>query len=163
MIQLDRSEDAAALLQPLVPDNNTATLLLATVYRDQEKWSDSDSLYTLALEKLLPLAKTDAAARSGCMTALEGMAFSARVERRPADAERVLKRGLESLPAEAAYFHFHLGRHYADGGRPAAAVEHLHTAVALDPVKFGPLADNQFRHIRTHTPGCLLGELYQPD
>jgi hypothetical protein len=156
LIRLDRLDEAAALLRPLTPDDNTATLLLATVYRDQARWSESDALYTTALEKLLPMSPADVAARNACLTAFEGLAFNAREDRRPADAERVLKWGLEALPSEAAFFHFQLGRHYADGGRPGLALEHLRTAATLAPAKFQAPADTQIRQLRTHTPGCLL-------
>ena len=77
LIQLDQLDAASNLLLPLVPVDDTATLLLATVYRDQEKWAASDELYSTALERLLPLASNNPAARAGCLTALEGLAFNA--------------------------------------------------------------------------------------
>ena len=157
MIQLDRFEDAEELLRPLTPDNNVATLLLATVYRDQERWPESDELYTTALEKLGPLAGTETEARAGCMTALDGLAFNARGDHRPNDAERVLRQGIELLPMEAAYFHFQLGRHYADGGRPHLAIECFRTAATLDRSKFGDVANQQIGRLQTHTHGCLTG------
>jgi len=156
MIQLDRLDEAAGLLRPLSPADTTAALLLATVHRDQERWAESDALYSAALEKRLPRAENDANARADCLIALEGLVFNARADRRPADAERVLNRGLEALPSEAAYLHFQLGRHYADGGRPGPAVEHLRAAAAIDPNGYQSAADDQIRRIRTHTPACLL-------
>ena len=46
LIQLDRLDAAANLLRPLAPADDTATLLLATVYRDQERRAASDELYS---------------------------------------------------------------------------------------------------------------------
>jgi tetratricopeptide (TPR) repeat protein len=155
LIQIDRLDEAAALLEPLAPDGDTATLLLATVYRDKGRWAESDALYCGVLDRLLPRAQGDPAAREMCFTAVEGLAFNAREDRRPADAKRVLLRGLESLPSEAAYFHFQLGRHHADGGRPGLAIEHLRTAAALDPAKYGERAATLIRTNRASTPACL--------
>jgi hypothetical protein len=156
LIQLDRLDEAAELLAPLAAGDATAELLLATVYRDQEKWAASDERFADALEKLLPLAAADPNARGMCRTAFEGLAFNARLDRRPADAERALTRGLEELPSEAAYFHFQLGRHYADGGRPGKAMDHFRRAADLDPGKYGKEVGEQTRSLRTHTPGCFL-------
>ena len=155
LIQLDRLDAASDLLLPLVPVDDTATLLLATVYRDQEKWAASDELYSTALERLLPLASNNPAARAGCLTALEGLAFNARADRRPADSERTLRRGLDALPADAAYFHFQLGKHYADGGRHFLAVQHLETAERLDPARYRDQVWRLLQTIRTLTPACL--------
>jgi tetratricopeptide (TPR) repeat protein len=156
LIQLDRLNEAAALLRPFTPAHTDATLLLASVYRDQQRWDESDALYNAALERLLPTAATDAAARADCLIAFEGLVFNARERRRPAEAERLLMLGLDTLPPEAAHFHFQLGTHYADGGRPAAAIEHLRTASALDPARFQSQVNDQLRQIGSHTPGCLL-------
>ncbi len=155
MIQLDRLGEASAVLQPLVPGDDVAALLLATVYRDQERWAESDELFALVLEKLLPRAATDPAARGGALTALEGLAFNARADRRPADAESALNRGLEALPTHAAYFHFQLGRHYHDGGRPGLALEHLREAARLDPVAYAERVDQLVRQIQTSTHACM--------
>jgi tetratricopeptide (TPR) repeat protein len=155
LIQLDHLESAADLLRPLVPADDTATLLLATVYRDQERWAASDELYSTALEKLLPLAPSNEAARAGCITALEGLAFNARADRRPADAECVLKLGLDALPSNAAYFHFQLGKHYAEGGRHFLAVEHLETAVRLDAARYRESVGRVLQSIRASTPACM--------
>ena len=154
-IQLDHLDTAADLLQPLVPASLTATLLLATVYRDQERWAASDELFSAILEESLPSAETNPAARAACLTAFEGLAFNARADRRPADAERSLKRGLDALPADQAFFHFQLGKHYADGGRHFLSVEHLETAERLDPARYRESVGRLLRTIRTSTPACL--------
>ena len=87
--------------------------------------------------------------------ALEGLVFNARGDRRPADAERVLKRGLEALPDRAAYFHFQLGQHYHNGGRPSFAIDHLRNASRLDATSYGERADRLITQIQTSTPACL--------
>ncbi len=155
MIQLDRLGEAAELLEPLAATDDTAALLLATVYRDQEKWAASDELYARALEAKAPRAATDPAVRRACLTALEGLAFNAGADRRPADAERALKRGLDLLPDRAGDFHFRLGSHYHHGGRPGLALEHLREAVRLDPAAQGEPAARLIRQIQSSTPACV--------
>jgi hypothetical protein len=157
LIQLERLDEAAAILQPLVPGNDTATLMLAAVYRNQQQWAQSDTLYAAILEKLLPRAPTDEAARTACRTAFDGLADNARMGHRPAEAEATLKRGLEELPADTAHFHFLLGKHYHDAGRVGLALFHLRTAARLDPAGLEKPADDLIRQIRTSTPGCLAG------
>lgn len=155
LIQLDRSAEAAALLEPLAaPENDTMSMLLATVYRDLERWAESDALFARVLEKNLPRAGTDPGAAETCVRAIEGLAFNARADGRPQDTERALTRGLDELPGRAAEFHFQLGRHYHDGGRPGLALEHLREAVRLDP-KYAEPADRITRAIRTATPACF--------
>lgn len=147
-IQLDRLAEAADLLRPLTADTQ-ALLLLASVHRDQEDWAASDAAFTEALGRLTP------ADRASYRLVLDGLAYNARMDRRPADAEAVLARGLRELPADAAHFHFELGRHYSDGGRPGPALDHLRAAADLDPKGYGPKADELIRHLRTSTYGCL--------
>jgi hypothetical protein len=156
LIRVDRLDDAAALLEPLAAADDTAGMLLATVYRDLGRWAESDRLYAAALDKFRPRAGADPQARSVCTTALDGLAFNAREAGRAGEAEAVLRRGLEALPGEAAYFHFQLGRHHADGGRPREALDHLRAAAALDPDRFGDRAAEQVRSLRTTTYGCAL-------
>lgn len=155
LIQVDRLDEAAALLTPLASNDQTAALLLASVYRDQERRAESDELFSRVLDEVLPRASIDAAARQRSFVALEGLAFNATQDGRPADAERVLKRGLEALPEQAAYFHFQLGSHYANAGRPGLAIDHLRTAAALDPARYGERADRLVRQLQTATPACF--------
>lgn len=155
LIQLDRLDAAADLLGPLAATSTDATLLLAVIERDRGNYTASAARYEAALADLLPRAATDPGARQMCRLAFEGLAFGARADARPADAEAALLRGLEALPAEAAQFHLLLGRHYHDGGRPARALEHLRRAAELDP-KLREPADELARAIRTSTPACLL-------
>jgi tetratricopeptide (TPR) repeat protein len=155
LVQLERLDEAADLLRPLVPGDDTATLMLAAIGRNQERWSESDALYTATLQKLLPLARTSEAARNACRTAFDGLADNAQRSGRPADAEAALNRGLEELPAAAAHFHFLLGRHYHEVGRIGLALDHLQTAARLDPDGAGRPAAALIQQIRTATPGCL--------
>jgi len=154
LIQLDRLDEAADLLRPLTPSSLVATVLLATVERDRENWAASDAAYQAVLDRLLPELDRNSQARDYCRVAFEGLAFNARSDRRPPDAEQHLLRGLAALPTQAAYFHFLLGQHYADGGRPVDAIEHLQTAARLDPTAYGERADSRIRQLRTHTPAC---------
>lgn len=156
LIQLNELDAAADRLRPLAATDDTAQLLLATVYRDQEKWADGDAAYEAALARLLPRAATDAAARRGCATAFEGLAHTARGAGRPAATGAVYRRALAELPAEAARFHFLLGRHENDGGRPASALEHLRAAAVLDPGAYAKPAGELAAAIRSHTYGCVL-------
>lgn len=155
LVRVDRLAEAAELLEPLAAGDDPALMLLASVYRDLGRWAESDDRYAAALDRLLPRAAADADARGACRDAFEGLAFNARSDGRPADAERVLRRGLDDLHAEAAYFHFQLGRHYADGGQPGRATDHLRTAADLDPAKHRDAADKLIRELRTITPACL--------
>jgi hypothetical protein len=158
LVQLERLEEAASLLRPLVPGDHTATLMLAGVYSNQARWAESDALYAVSLEKLLPLAQSTESARTACRTAFDGLADNARKDHRPADAETTLNRGLRELPVDAAHFHFQLGRHYQETGRFGLALEHVRTAGRLDPAGFGARADELLRQLRTATPGCLSGQ-----
>ncbi len=155
-IRLERLGDAAALLERIEPCDTLVTLLLATVYRDSGRLAESAGLFGAALDDCLPRAESDPAARSGAVTALDGLLYIYREERRPKEAEALLARGLEALPADAAYLHFQLGRHCADAGRPGEALGHLRRAAELDPKRYGAEVGPAVGQLRTHTPGCLL-------
>jgi hypothetical protein len=155
LVELERLDDAAAVLAPLAPGDDAATMMLAAVQRNQRHWAESDALYDAVLAKMLPRARTEQSARIACRTAFEGLASNAESDGRPADAEAASNRGLSELPADASYFHFLLGRHYHDAGRFGLALQHMETATRLDPAGVGPSADGYIRRIRTATPGCL--------
>lgn len=148
LIQLDRLGEAADLLRPLAADTQ-ALLLLASVYRDEGRWAEADAAYREAVGRLTP------ADRENYRLALDGLAYTARADRRPADAEAALRRGLADLPGDAAHYHFQLGKHYADGGRPGPALDHLRAAAGLDPQGYGAKAETLIRHLRTTTHGCF--------
>lgn len=155
LIQLDRLDDAAELVQPFATDNPTAIMLLATIDRDRERWAASDAGYEQALAHFLPKV-ADPSVRGSIRLAFEGLAYNARMGHRPADVERALQRGLETLPDEAAYFHFQLGQHYANIGRPALAIDHLTKAADLDPAKNRESANRIIQTLHTTTPTCVL-------
>lgn len=76
---------------------------------------------------------------------MEGLAFNAREDRRPTDAEHTLKRVLEAFSASAAYFHCQLGHHHCVGGRSQFALDHLHEAARLDHDKYSDHANRLIR------------------
>ncbi|MCI0704616.1 MAG: tetratricopeptide repeat protein [Planctomycetia bacterium] len=156
LIALDRLDEAENLLLPMAARDPVAMLMLASIYRDQEKWSESDEAFNSALAKLLPHAGTNSNVREMCVDAFEGLAYNARHSGRPEEVEAVLRRALESLPAESARFHFLLGQHFHDGGRPGPALDHLRTAADLDPANYGQRAEKLRRDIRTHNYGCFI-------
>lgn len=155
LVELERLDEAAALLEPLVPAHDGATLMLASVYSNQQRWAQSDRLYAALLEKQLSLVDRDSTLRSRCRAIFAALAENARLAGRPADAEAILYRGLEALPADAAHFHLLLGRHYHEAGRNGLALEHLQLAARFDRKNFGSAADELIQQIRTATPGCL--------
>jgi hypothetical protein len=155
LIQLDRLDEAAALLEPLAPGSPNAQMLLATLDRDRGHFAASAAGYEAVLARTVPDAGRDIEARETARLAFEGLAFVARADNRPADAEAALLRAIEALPADAAQFHFLLGRHYSDGGRPVRALEHLRRAAELD-ARFAARAAEIELAIRTSTPACVL-------
>jgi tetratricopeptide (TPR) repeat protein len=155
LVKVERLDEAAALLRPLTPANDAATAMLAAIYRNQERWAESDALYQGLLAKLLPQVRSNEQARRVCEAAFDGLAESARAERRFGDAEAVLTRGLRELPGDSANLHFLLGRTYRDEGRFDLAVEELQTAARLDPASFAKPADDIVQQLRTSSLGCL--------
>jgi Tetratricopeptide repeat len=155
LIQLDRLDEAAALLEPLAVGSPNARMLLATVDRDRGRYTESAASYEAVLALAVPDAAQFPEARVTARFAFEGLAFVARADGRPTDAETALVRAVEALPTDAAHFHFLLGKHYHDGGRPAKALEHLRRAIELDP-KLADRAAEIERAIRTSTPACVL-------
>ena len=131
--------------------------MLAAIDTDLKRGAESDALDASVLEKFLPRAPTDRGAAAACKAAVAGLADNARMAHRPAEVEAVLSHGLRELPADAAHFHFLLGRHDHDAGRYGLATEHLNEATRLDSTSFGTPADELLRQIRTSTPGCFAG------
>lgn len=155
LIQLDRLDEAADLLAPLAPGSPNAQMLLASVDRDRGRYAESAAGYEAVLARPVPDATQFPEARETARLAFEGLAFVARADNRPADAEAALLRALGALPRDAAHFHFLLGRHYHDGGRPVRALEHLRRAAELD-ARFAARAAEIELAIRTSTPACVL-------
>ena len=155
LIQLDRLDEAESILLPLSETMPDATLLLAAVYRDRSRWSDSERAYRRALAWSLPGAARDRGSLDRSATAYEGLAEAARSGGRPEDAERAYQEARRRLPARAGYFAFQLGRHYLSGGRPADGIAQLRQAVHLDPTledRVRPL----ILQAKVRTPACLL-------
>lgn len=155
LYQLDRLDEAAELLAPLAPGSLNARILLATVDRERGHYAASAAGYEAVLARAVPDAAQFPAARETARLAFVGLAFVARADNRPADAEAALLRALDALPADAPHFHFLPGAHYHDGGRPVRALEHLRRATELDPQLAGRAAEIE-RAIRTSTPACVL-------
>lgn len=154
LVELERLEDAAELLRPIVPEDESATLMLAAIHAHRERRPESDALYSAILEQRLAETRADPRARAVCRTALNGLAENARQDRRFADEEAVLRRGVAELPRDAAQFHFLLGRHYHAAGRNGLALVELNAAVQLDPVGYKKLVEPIVQQIRNSTPNC---------
>ncbi|CAN5838115.1 hypothetical protein BH23PLA1_BH23PLA1_07060 [soil metagenome] len=154
LIQLDRLEEATRLLGPLAETDTTAALMLAAIWRDVERWSDSERIYRQVLEEFLPRADHDPDALAACLTAFDGLALAGRSSGRPEVAEAAFLQARAGLPDHAAYFAGQLGRHYLDGGRPANALEQFQEAIRLDPDSEASLAP-LIRSLRVQTPLCV--------
>ncbi len=156
LVQLERLAEAESCLQVLCEHNLAATLLLATIYRDQSRWEASDRCYHWALSQLDSGLSQNSAATAQRATIYEGLAYNARAAGHPTAAQQWLEEGLRRCPDQAARFHLLLGQHFADGGRPQAALEHLRAAAALDPAGSGPEAQKLIVSLRRMTPACVL-------
>jgi tetratricopeptide (TPR) repeat protein len=152
---LDRPVEAIRHLTPLAESDPAATLLLAAVFQDQQRWEESSRRYRQALTMLAAAPSTEAAALAGRVKAYNGLAFNARACKAYQEAEAVYQEALNQLPAAQAHFHFQLGRHYQSGGRPGKAIEHLQTAARLDP-NFAEPARPLIEEMTAHTPSCFL-------
>jgi len=150
---LGRLDDAAALAEPLADSDANAAILLAVVRQKQKRFGESSDGY----RKSLALFGDAPGTIAGRVQAYDGLAFNAREQRQPAEAEAAYREGMERLPAAAAHFHFQLGRHYQLAGRPVNALEHLHEAVKLDPSRYAEPARPLIADLTRSTPGCFLG------
>lgn len=155
LVKLERLDDAAELLRPIVPDDETASLMLAAIHAHRQRWPESDSLYRAILDGRLAASQSDPRAREVCRAALTGLAENARSDRRFADEEATLRRGVVELPRDASQFHFLLGRHYHARGQNGPALDELTAAVRLDPAVYRKLAEPIVQQIRDSTPSCL--------
>jgi tetratricopeptide (TPR) repeat protein len=153
---LDRLDEAAELLQPLASADVQAAALLAAVEQARGRFAASDTAYRDVLARLgsasLPAEQRDRLAAA----AYNGLAYNARAEGRYRQAEAVYLEALQAMPQAAAVFHFQLGKHYHEGGRPAAALPHLRRAIELDAARYAGPAGDLIEQIEQHTPGCLL-------
>ncbi len=137
-------------------DQYHARLYLASIYRDQMRWAESDAILEPVLGDWLPEVGCNRTAEAICQPALDILVYNAKADHRPADTLRWLEVGLARLPDRAAYYQYQLGMQYQSMGRPNIAMRHLESAVALDPERYGAQVKEQLQQLRTHTPGCLL-------
>lgn len=156
LVRLHRLEDASQLLQPLADSDPAARLFLAGIYRDLNRWNESDQLFHAALAYYGPQGARDPDAAQLSQMAYEGIVFNAKQSGRLSAAEEVLQTGLAEYPGLSAFFHYELGRHYADRGRPAQAAYHLLEAARINPKRYGEPAEKLRRSLLTGPYGCLF-------
>lgn len=149
LIQLDRLDEAEALLRPLVDLDPDAALLRASLLRDLGRWADGVRAYRRALEII---DKTDS---GRLVTAYDGLAEVLRSAGRVGEVSIVYREAARKLPLRAGDFAFRTGQHELDAGRPSAALASLTEAVRLDP-SLTARAESLFRQVRVRTPACLL-------
>jgi len=152
---LDRLAEAEPALLEIAPSHLRASLLLAVVLQDEKRWPHSDRWFehTMKLGAESPDANLGVLARS---QAIDGLASNARQERRYADAVTAYRRGIEEIPQARPYFHYQLGRHFADGGRASEALAELRIAQELDESHIGKKAAKLIAELRRSTPGCVV-------
>ncbi|HEY1600489.1 MAG TPA: hypothetical protein VGG64_12860 [Pirellulales bacterium] len=156
LAMLDRGAEASQLLNPLAAAHAEAALLLAAVLQQQRQWTESSQWYRTGAE-LLQAEPDSAANTAGRVRALNGLAFNARERTQYAEAEAAYRQGLATIPAAAGHFHFQLGRHYQQAGRPLSAAEHLKAAAELAPETYAQQAQQLLRQLAAESPGCVLG------
>jgi tetratricopeptide (TPR) repeat protein len=155
---VDRLDEAEQELQGLAAEMPSAKLLLAVVLQWRARWVESSALYREILERQLPAAWQNAQSLGDCIAAYDGLAFNARERKEYPLAEAAYREALSRLPpAVAAHFHFRLGQHYHQAGRPAAALEHLKAAANLRPDNYAERIGPLVEQIRRFTPACFLG------
>jgi hypothetical protein len=158
LAMVDRLSEAERELQAIAAREPAAKPLLALVLQWRARWKESSALYREVLQRQLPTASQDAQALRDCVAAYEGLAFNARETREYPVAEAAYHEALLQLPGSVAgHFHFRLGQHYHQAGRPAVALEHLHTAARLQPGDYSERVRALVDQIRRFTPACFLG------
>jgi hypothetical protein len=160
LIQLERLDEAEAILRSLSETSSDALLLLGAVYRDQARWSESERAYRQALASLLPGSIRDRDSQERSATAYDGLAEAARSGGHPEIAEQAYQEARRRLPALAGYWALQLGRHYLSGGRPLDAIAQLRQAARLEPTleaRVRPL----ILQAQVRTPACLLRSPYR--
>lgn len=152
---LDRLDEAQQLVRPLADVDPDAGLLLAAIAQDRQQWTESTNRYRAVLDQLATLPTTDAV-KLQRVEAYDGLSFNAREQRDFATAIAVYREALANVEGAEAYYHFQLGRQLQQAGRPDAALEHLETAIRLQPQGYAEQAEPLIQDIRTHTLGCFL-------
>jgi tetratricopeptide (TPR) repeat protein len=153
---LDRLAEAERELRLQAQDNPSGGLLLALVLQWQERWQASSAMYRQVLEGRLPTADDDAQALRDCVAAYDGLAFNAREQHTYAVAESVYRDALQRLPDSAKpHFHYRLGQHLHQAGRPSEALDQFRTAATLRPALYAERTQRYVDQIRRFTPTCL--------
>jgi tetratricopeptide (TPR) repeat protein len=156
LTQLGRLAETEVLLKPLADRGDAdATLFLAAVYRDQERWSDCERLYGQVLGMSRPRIGTSANAVARCVMAYDGLADALRGSGRFKDVGKVLLEARARLPSRSAYYAFRLGCHDLDTGRPVSALVWFDEAVRRDP-SIQSQVQPLIHRARVRTPACLL-------
>lgn len=146
---------AAELLLEVSTPTPEAVLLLASVYKEQQKWQDCNQCCRAAI-KLLERLPRSAEMRPLWVQVYDNLGAIAQEQKRYADAQAAYEEALRRVSPERAHFHFQLGRLHHAAGRPGKALHHLDEAIKLDPEDYGKRARLVIDEIRMHTPGCLL-------
>jgi hypothetical protein len=156
LTQLGRLGETEILLKPLADRGDAdATLLLAAVYRDEERWADCERCYGQALDASCPQIGTSAKAVARCVTAYDGLADALMGSGRLKDAGKVLLEARARLPSRSAYYAFRLGRHGLETGRPITALVWFDEAIRRDP-SIRSQVQPLIQRARVRTPACLL-------
>ena len=156
LTQIGRMAETKSLLKPLVDQGNPdATLFLAAVYRDEERWDDCERLYGQVLGMSRPRIKTNANAVTQCVTAYDGLADVLRGSGRFKQVGILLLEARTRLPSHSAYYALRLGRHDLDIGRPVSALRWFDKAIRHDP-QIKSQVQPFIERARVQTPACLF-------
>lgn len=154
---LGEYEAALRIIAPLTASHPNAELLAASVLDDLGRHADAAERYRAVIA--LVLKENSPRREQYLVPAYDGLAETLRDQRRIGEAEAAYLAGMRDAPAAAAHFHFQLGRHYALGGRPQAALASFQRAAELDPQQFGLdrlEVQQQLRPLHEANPTCLL-------
>ncbi len=154
---LGEHEAVIELLTPIVETNASAGLLVASVLDDMGRQADAAQRFRAVIELLNRSTQPDADRLR--IQAFDSLAETLRDQHAYFAAEAAYAEAIRMAPGAEPHFRFQLGRHYALGGRPAAALQSFQRAAELDPNKYGldrPEVQQQIRPLREGTPGCLL-------
>lgn len=154
---LGEHDSVIKLLTPIADSNASAALLLASVLDDMGRHAEAAQRFHAVIDVSNGSAQPDADRLR--VQAFDGLAETLRDRHAYFAAEAAYMDAIRIVPAAEAHFRFQLGRHYALGGRPAAALQSFQRAAELDPEQFGldrPEVQQQVRPLREGTPGCLL-------
>ena len=142
--QLDDFLSAEKILAELKGKDTQSTLVLGSLYREQERWGEMADLFAGLIDhvpqELKPLC-------------FESLAEALRNLDRPGEAETIYRRAIREIPNPAG-FHLKLGLLLADLARTSEAIEQLELAVSLQP-RLARQAEAPLRSLKTTTWSCL--------